>query len=111
LTAHYGTAHGDAIALMLPHIVRWNAPIAANQYAELLSLAKISFTSNPAEALAARLESLIDAGRLPRGLKQAGVRRDELAKLAADAATQWTGKFNPRPFGAEEALEVYECAF
>ena len=111
LTAHYGTAHGDAIALMLPHVVRWNAPMVASQYAELLSLAKIPFTQNPAEALAARLESLIDAGRLPRGLQQAGVRREELAKLAADAAAQWTGKFNPRPFGATEALEVYECAF
>ena len=25
LTAHYGTTHGVAIAVMLPHVVRWNA--------------------------------------------------------------------------------------
>ncbi len=111
LTAHYGTPHGEAIALMLPHLVRWNAPVVGKQYAELASLAKLSFTDNPAAALAARLESLIAAGGLPRGLQQAGVRREELATLAADAALQWTGKFNPRPFGATEALEVYECAF
>ena len=25
LTAHHGTTHGIAIAVMLPHVVRWNA--------------------------------------------------------------------------------------
>ena len=25
LTARYGTTHGIAIAVMLPHVVRWNA--------------------------------------------------------------------------------------
>ena len=30
--------------------------------------------------------------------------------LAADAATQWTGTFNPRPFGVAEAQALYERA-
>ncbi len=27
LTARYGTTHGVAIAVMLPHVVRWNADV------------------------------------------------------------------------------------
>jgi len=31
--------------------------------------------------------------------------------LANEAAEQWTGQFNPRPFDIKGALEVYQCAF
>jgi alcohol dehydrogenase len=36
LTAHHGTPHGVAIAVMLPHVVRWNAGHVGDRYAELL---------------------------------------------------------------------------
>ncbi len=111
LTAHYGTSHGDAIALMLPHVVRWNGAVSSQRYEELAQVAKISYQEDPVEALASRLEALIAAGKLPNSLAKAGIKRDDLERLANDAATQWTGTFNPRPFGAAEALEVYQCAF
>jgi hypothetical protein len=31
--------------------------------------------------------------------------------LAEEAAEQWTGRFNPRPFDAAGALEIYQCAY
>ena len=31
--------------------------------------------------------------------------------LARQAAGQWTGTFNPRPFDARGALEIYEMAW
>ena len=37
LTARYGTTHGIAIAVMLPHVVRWNAEVVGDRYAELLA--------------------------------------------------------------------------
>jgi alcohol dehydrogenase class IV len=52
----------------------------------------------------------IHAG-LPRGLRAAGVSRNDLPVLAGHAAEQWTGRFNPRPFDAEGALELYERAY
>ena len=36
LTSRYGTTHGVAIAVMLPHVVRWNAGLVSARYAELL---------------------------------------------------------------------------
>jgi alcohol dehydrogenase len=111
LTAHYGTSHGDAIALLLPRVVRWNGAAVDARYAELLSVAHIPFAQVASEALAARLERLIAAGNLPQQLSSVGIKKDDLMILADDAAKQWTGTFNPRPFGVSEALEIYRCAF
>lgn len=114
LTARYGTAHGAAIATLLPSVVRWNAPVAAERYAELLKLSSANLnlgSQEPAEMLAQRLEQLAAAGGLRGGLSKAGVPKTDLPMLAAEAAKQWTGSFNPRPFDPTGALEVYEWAF
>ncbi len=112
ITARYGTEHGAAIAHMLPHVVRWNGNVCAARYADLAETIGLRSTSNrPADALAEKLEELATAGGLPTRLRDAGVEHDDLPELAADAAKQWTGQFNPRPFDAAGALEVYECAY
>jgi alcohol dehydrogenase len=112
LTAHYGTVHGASIAMLLPSVVRWNAPVAAERYAELLKLSNTGAGGeNSAESLARRLEELAAAGGLRRSLGEAGVPLADLSMLAEEAAEQWTGRFNPRPFNPTGALEVYQCAF
>ena len=102
LTAHYGTAHGAAIAMLLPSVVRWNERAAGQRYESLFK---------GTEALARRLEQLAEAGGLRVTLSASGVSRNELQALAAEAAEQWTGTFNPRPFDQKGALEVYEWAY
>ncbi len=109
LSARHGTLHGVAIALLLPHVVRWNAGTARARYAELLALSGRR-ARQPALALADRLEALAVAGGLPRGLRAAGVTESDLPRLAEEAAQQWTGRFNPRAFDAAGALEVYGAA-
>jgi alcohol dehydrogenase len=112
LTARHGTAHGAAIAVMLPHVVRWNGDHVGRRYAELLRIAGLDSGAAPAaEGLARRLEALARAGGLASTLRQMGIPRDGLDILAADAATQWTGTFNPRPFEVQGALELYERAY
>ena len=101
LTAKYGTVHGAAIAVMLPHVVRWNAEMVGDRYSELA----------PGTDLPARLAGLARAGGLPQSLTGIGVPRGDLQSLAADAATQWTGQHNPRPLDEIAALALYERAF
>lgn len=112
LTARYGTTHGIAIAVMLPHIVRWNAEDGPTRerYRELLGVAGVSDGGDPGATLASLLEDLARAGELPRTLGEIGVIPGDLPALAADAATQWTGTFNPRPFDEAAALLLYERA-
>jgi alcohol dehydrogenase len=114
LTARYGTTHGAALAMLLPTVVRWNTPVATERYAELARLSGLHSGSDNAQAsesLAQRLEQLAAAGGLESSLSAAGVKRDHLPALAEEAAMQWTGGFNPRPFDLSGALEVYQWAY
>jgi alcohol dehydrogenase len=112
LTARYGTTHGVAIALLLPHVVRWNASVAGARYGELLAaIGRPVADGEAASALAARLEALAGAGGLPRGLESIGVPEADIETLAAEAAQQWTGRYNPRPFDADAAQEIYRAAY
>lgn len=113
LTARYGTAHGAAIAMLLPSVVRWNERAAGDRYATLLKLSSASAmlpNLTPTEALAIRLEALVASGGLDGDLSRF-VEKNDLPELAAEAAEQWTGTFNPRPFNKDGAMEVYACAY
>jgi len=114
LTAHYGTTHGAALAMLLPTVVRWNKTEVAGRYAELAQLAGLETGIDEleaSEALARRLEQLAAAGELQSNLRSAGIEQEELTSLAGEAAKQWTGTFNPRPFDQAGALEVYQGAY
>ncbi|MGH9324408.1 MAG: iron-containing alcohol dehydrogenase, partial [Vicinamibacteria bacterium] len=101
-----------AISMCLPTVVRFNAPVVSDRYRELLTFAGISASGNDAgEAMASRLEALAHAGGLPSRLRDEGIAEEEIPILAREAAQQWTGRFNPRPFDESAALEVYRCAF
>jgi alcohol dehydrogenase len=102
LTAHYGLTHGVAIGLMLPHVVRFNAPAAGDWYAEL---------AGTAERLADRLAQLASAAGLPKSLREAGVSASILGLLAHEANQQWTARFNPRPVTEDDILGIYQAAW
>jgi len=108
LTARYGMTHGVALAILLPHVVRWNDEVAAPLYARLTGDAEVE---GAGQRLAVRLSALAAQAGLPARLEPQGVAREALPELAEDAARQWTGTFNPRPLTAADALEVYRCAF
>lgn len=111
LTARYGTEHGTAIAALLPTVVRWNDREAGERYFDLLDSCQSRPAMSDAGTLALRLEELSEAAGLSSKLGALGVSRDDLPALAEDAAGQWTGRFNPRPFDRAGALEVYERAY
>ena len=96
---------------MLPHVVRWNAGLVADRYQTLLAASGRDGGRDPGGCLADRLDALARVAALPRSLRDLGVPRAELDVLAAEAATQWTGTCNPRPFDADAALQLYERAF
>ena len=115
LTASYGTAHGQAVGLMLPHVVRFNGKNFNAWYQELLgtteSLPGLPSPSKGAEGLAEFLTELIEAAGLSVKLDQCGVEAAQMPELAAAAAVQWTGTFNPRDVNQESLLGIYQNAF
>jgi alcohol dehydrogenase len=115
LTKNFGTTHGVAIGLMLPHVIRWNKDSVGARYKELAAIAGLAsdaaHEANAVESLARRLEQLRAAGGLPNNLSSIGVSKNDLPRLAEEAAKQWTGSFNPRDWSKEGAMEVYENAY
>jgi len=112
LTARFQVTHGVALGILLPHVVRWNSRTAGDRYAALLGLpGRRARDGEAVETLARRLEDFTVAGDLPVRLADAGVAEEALPELAELAAQQWTGTFNPRPFDAAGALEIYRAAF
>jgi alcohol dehydrogenase len=112
LTAHYGITHGIAIGILLPHVVRFNAPAAASLYADLAHEAGLvnGNSTVAADALARRITQFMIGAGLPTRLADCGVSDGILPVLADEAAQQWTARFNPRPVCFEELLEIYQTA-
>ncbi len=112
LTATYGLTHGRAVGLLLPHVVRFNAAIVGDLYADLLAAVGNGGLSPSAagESLATQLTALLVAGDLPVNLAAAGIPAADVETLAAAAAEQWTARFNPRPVAAMDLARLYEAA-
>jgi alcohol dehydrogenase len=116
LTARFGIVHGQAVGIMLPHVVRFNAeqPDAAAIYAELARFAGLAAWSDRPEqgvkALIAQIEFLLQAGQMPPSLSALNIPPSRLPKLAEEAAGQWTARFNPRPITASDFEAIYAAA-
>jgi alcohol dehydrogenase len=111
LTAVHGVVHGQAVGLMLPHVVRFNGPVSGAAYAELLADAGLDTEAAAAgDRLAAWLASLLAASGLKTSLGGLGIAAPDGPALAAAAAAQWTAGFNPRPVAAADLAALYEAA-
>ena len=111
LTAAHHLTHGQAVGVMLPHVVRFNGPVCGRAYAELLTDIAISATADEAGAtLADWLTGLLAAAQLKTSLRACGIDAANVPALAAAAATQWTAGFNPRAVTAVDLADLYEAA-
>ena len=118
LGGRYHLPHGLTNALMLGPVLRHNLRAAAPLYAELGDLLSDDAAARaaPEDMRAAdfirRMEALMDASGAPRRLRDAGVTRESLPQLAADAMlqTRLLGN-NPVPVTEADALRLYEAAY
>ncbi len=108
LTARFGVPHGQAVGLILPFVMRHNAG-HSDAHAAYLSLAKASGLTS-LDALEEQIDRLLTLAAIPRRLSHFGVREADVPQLAAEAATQWTAQFNPRPVDAAAFESLYRAA-
>lgn len=115
LTAQYGIVHGEAVGLMLPHVIRFNGQEVSAWYRDLLECTPSRNGAPRASAESAGLADfvtrlLLRAG-LPTRLSQLDIPVERLPELAVDAAKQWTGQFNPRTVGEADLFGLYQSAW
>lgn len=104
LTAHFGVVHGQAVGVMLPHVICFNAEdSAAHRAYEALGHAP--------EALAEQVTVWLEQAGLNTNLRACGVDESTLPMLATEAARQWTANFNPRPVTVDDLAALYKAAW
>ncbi len=113
---HYKVPHGLSNALVLPHVLRFNAVTAPGPYAEIARDAFPDLPGGGAQELAANFAgALADLSRrcgLQQTLREMGITRDALPMLARDAMNQTRLLVNnPRPVTQADAQAIYEAAF
>lgn len=100
LTAHFGVIHGQAVGMMLPHVIRRNRqdPDIARIYDALCP------------NLDARIEQLLAAAEMKSRISEFGASYPIVPKLAAEAAAQWTANFNPITLSVSEFETLYRAS-
>lgn len=108
--------HGLSNALVLPHVLRFNAAEAASLYAEIAADAfpPLDQETGTQGKCAAFIEALADLSSrlgLQTKLREVGIGEDDLPKMAADAMKQTRLLVNnPRDVGEADALAIYKAA-
>jgi alcohol dehydrogenase len=114
LTATFGVVHAEAVALMLPHVIRHNGRVVSAWYGELLQCSVTNRNERSAgeavETLAALVVELAREAGLADRLTKVGVAADHLLDLADAATRQWTGTFNPVDMTRDDFHQLYEAA-
>ncbi|MBD9482239.1 iron-containing alcohol dehydrogenase [Pseudomonas sp. PDM14] len=117
LGGHFHIPHGLSNALVLPHVLEFNASAATELYAELapLLLGQRLQAGNTAQLTAqfiAELAQLSPRSGLPSRLRDAQVPEAMLEQLARDAMLQQRLLVNnPRDITEADALAIYRAAY
>ncbi|MBT2793935.1 iron-containing alcohol dehydrogenase [Paraburkholderia strydomiana] len=111
----YHVPHGLSNALVLPHVLRFNADSAAHLYAELADVVVPGATGSArdkTQALIENLERMIAETAIPARLRDVGIEREGLGRMASDAMLQTRLLVNnPRPVSEADALAIYNAAY
>jgi len=117
LGGHFHIPHGLSNALVLPHVLAFNASVAAPLYAELAPLVlgdqlRAGSATQQTEQLIGALADFSRRSGLPTRLRDAGVPQDMLPTLARDAMLQQRLLVNnPREVNEAHALAIYQVAY
>ncbi|MYM41309.1 iron-containing alcohol dehydrogenase [Duganella qianjiadongensis] len=111
---NFHVPHGLSNSLVLPHVLRFNMPVATPLYAELAEVVvpqASGSTEARAEALVIAMEQLAAAAGIERRLQQVGITEQDLDKLADDAMlqTRLLGN-NLRHVSRDDARAIYAAA-
>jgi len=113
LTARHGVIHGQAVGLMLPAVVKFNAqdPHIRSLYHQLVVQAGFAedapINGDGPELLADKIRSFRALAGMPSSLAAVQVPESDIEALAGMAAQQWTASFNPRPISAGDFVQLY----
>lgn len=115
LGAFYNMPHGVANAILLPHIMEWNADYTGEKYRDIACAMGVKNAHSMDLADARRMavnavRALCGEVGIPQGLRQAGASRADIPQLAQAALDDVCTGGNPRTASLEDIKALYEQA-
>lgn len=114
LGAFYNTPHGVANAILLPHVMRYNAAYTGEKYRQIAQAMGIDVAhatlEQAREAAIQAVEALNRDVGIPASLKEVGVRETDIAELAQAAFDDVCTGGNPREAKIAEIEALYRAA-
>ncbi|RRD66314.1 iron-containing alcohol dehydrogenase [Fretibacterium sp. OH1220_COT-178] len=116
LGGHYNLPHGLCNALLLPVVCRFNLAFETlGRFSDIaIALGVGRSWRTERDNAETGLKMLFELNRtlgLPKGLKELGVRREDLSLLAERAMEEAIGRPNPRKYDKDDVLRLYEEAY
>lgn len=103
--------HGLSNALVLPHVLRFNASHAESLYGEIASIVCPPGSASDCKSLIARLDEIAAETGIETQLRQVGITEADLDRLADDAMLQTRLLINnPREVTRADARSIYAAA-
>jgi alcohol dehydrogenase class IV len=109
-----GVPHGVANAIILPHAMRFNLDTVTPELAQIgraINAAPPAADASAAEAAIESVARLVSRLGLPQRLRDAGVPRADLLRLAALAAQSGAVRANPKPVTVADAERLFAEAW
>jgi alcohol dehydrogenase class IV len=107
--------HGLLNAIMLPHVMEFNAAVAADRLADVArALGVETGCASPSQAADAAIEqvrALREKAGLPASLRDLGIAQSQIGEFAANALRDAYIVTNPRPVAEEDARAICLAAW
>jgi maleylacetate reductase len=106
-----GVAHGVLNAILLPHVMRFNADAAPDAMSAIAQAMDAGARTTDPDTAARETFALLASLPVPNRLRDAGVPADVLEPIAREAAASTTVKSNPKSVSESELLELLRRAW
>jgi 1,3-propanediol dehydrogenase len=107
--------HGLLNAILMPHVMRFNAETHAERYVDVASALGVDTNGldarTAAERAIERVEEMSGSMGIPTGLREIGVRPGDFDAFAVNALRDAYIATNPRPVGEDDVRDICVAAY
>ncbi len=116
LGAFYSTPHGVANAVILPYVMEYNAAYTGEKYREIARHMGVEGVDNMSQeeyrkAAIDAVRKLSEDVKIPKSLKEIGVKEEDLHALSESALADACTPGNPRDTNVQEIFEIYKSIY
>ena len=115
LGAFFDTPHGLANSILLPHVMRFNGQVCPDLFRNMGKAFGLNMEGlndyEVVETIVDAIQELSRSMNIPQHLKEAGIPKDMIPQLAAQAINDACTPGNPREVTVDDLITIYNQAY